>query len=153
MTPLQFLYASLCQTYDAKSRSLYVSKLPQTYTAQQLLKLFQKRYPSVYKAEIFKQDSGGEGGGGGGEGGLGVGRSEGGLSSSESEVSDWEGGEEEGMGRRWWLGRRRGRGEDRGGEERGIDVRREEGKEGGEQAYCTVHICHNPCTVHCCSMF
>ena len=83
MTPLQFLYASLCQTYDAKSRSLYVSKLPQTYTAQQLLKLFQKRYPSVYKAEIFKQDSGGEGGGGGGEGGRGGGGGEWGVGGRE----------------------------------------------------------------------
>ena len=84
-----------------------------------------------------------------------MGRSEGGLSSSESEVSDWEGGEEEGMGRRWWLGRRRGRGEDRGGEEGG--GRREEGGReggGGEQVYCTVHICavynvlYIVCTVH-----
>ncbi|CAI8017336.1 hypothetical protein GBAR_LOCUS10541, partial [Geodia barretti] len=39
-------------------------RLPQSYTAQQLLKLFQKRYPSVYKTRIFKaedEEEGGEG--------------------------------------------------------------------------------------------
>ena len=43
---------------------LHISRLPQSYTAQQLLKLFQKRYPSVYKTRIFKaedEEEGGEG--------------------------------------------------------------------------------------------
>ena len=35
---------------------LYVSNLPVNYTAQHLLKLFQLRYPSVFKAEILKGD-------------------------------------------------------------------------------------------------
>ena len=68
MTPLHSLLASFCETYDVKTMRLFISKLPQTYTAQQLLKLFQKRYPSAYKAEIFKQESGVEGEEGAGSG-------------------------------------------------------------------------------------
>lgn len=35
---------------------LTVAGLPQGYTAQQFLKLFQKRYSSVYKTKIYKED-------------------------------------------------------------------------------------------------
>ena len=55
-TPIQKVLASLSPFYDIRSMCLYVSSLPLTYTAQHLLKLFQLRYPSAYKAEIFKRD-------------------------------------------------------------------------------------------------
>ena len=89
---------------------LFVSKLPPTYTAQQLLKLFQKRYPSVYKAEILKRN--GEGGGGGGGGREGGGR---------------EGGGREGGGR----GERRREGE--GGSETEEEEEEEEEADGEEE--------------------
>ena len=53
-TPIQALLASLSSFYDTKSMRLYVANLPVNYTAQHLLKLFQVRYPSVFKAEILK---------------------------------------------------------------------------------------------------
>lgn len=56
MTPLHSLIASFCDVTDVKNMSLFVSRLPQNFTAQQLLRLFQKRYPSAYKAEIMKEE-------------------------------------------------------------------------------------------------
>ena len=56
MTPLHSLIASFCDITDVKNMSLFVSRLPQNFTAQQLLRLFQKRYPSAYKAEIMKEE-------------------------------------------------------------------------------------------------
>ena len=56
MTPLQTIVSSFGRTMDLKSMRLFVARLPQNYTAQQLLRLFQRRYPSVYKAVIFKED-------------------------------------------------------------------------------------------------
>lgn len=56
MTPLHSFIASFCDVTDVKNMSLFVSRLPQNFTAQQLLKLFQKRYPSAYKAEIIKEE-------------------------------------------------------------------------------------------------
>ena len=55
-TPIQALFTSLSPFYDIQSMRLYVSNLPVNYTAQHLLKLFQLRYPSTFKAEIVKED-------------------------------------------------------------------------------------------------
>ena len=55
-TPIQALLASFSPFYDIQSMRLHVSNLPVNYTAQHLLKLFQLRYPSVYKAKILKGD-------------------------------------------------------------------------------------------------
>ena len=68
---------------------LYVFNLPASYTAQHLLKLFQLRYPSAFKAEILKGDrdeDGGEGVGSSGE--------EDGEDDGWSSGEDGEGGEE-----------------------------------------------------------
>ena len=54
ITPLQAVLASFSSFYDCKAMALHVSSIPVTYTAQQLLKLFQTRYPSAYKVEVFK---------------------------------------------------------------------------------------------------
>ena len=57
VTPLHSLLTSFCDDNDVAIMRLFVSRLPLKYTAQQLLKLFQKRYPSAYKAKIFKPES------------------------------------------------------------------------------------------------
>ena len=54
VTPVQAIFASVSPLFDNNSMCLHVSNMPVSYTAQQLLKLFQTRYPSAYKAEIFK---------------------------------------------------------------------------------------------------
>ena len=53
-TPIEAVFSSLSPLFDSDSMCLYVSNMPMNYTAQQLLKLFQTRYPSAYKAEMFK---------------------------------------------------------------------------------------------------
>ena len=53
-TPIEAIFSSLSPLFDSDSMCLYVSNMPVNYTAQQLLKLFQTRYPSAYKAEMFK---------------------------------------------------------------------------------------------------
>lgn len=53
-TPIEAIFSSLSPLFDSDSMCLYVSNMPMNYTAQQLLKLFQTRYPSAYKAEMFK---------------------------------------------------------------------------------------------------
>ena len=60
--PLHSLLTSFGDATDVTSMKLHVSRLPQSYTAQQLLKLFQRRYPSVYKTRIFKEEDEEEGG-------------------------------------------------------------------------------------------
>jgi len=74
VTPVQAIFASVSPLFDNNSMCLHVSNIPVSYTAQQLLKLFQTRYPSAYKTEIFKVE-------------------EGSSSSSGSEFSDEEGDE------------------------------------------------------------
>ena len=54
VTPIQALFASLSRYYDCKTMCLYASCVPSAFTAHQLLKLFQSRYPSAYKVEILK---------------------------------------------------------------------------------------------------
>ncbi len=49
MTPVQALFASLSRYYDSKTMCLYIYCVPSAFTAPQLLKLFQSRYPSAYK--------------------------------------------------------------------------------------------------------
>ena len=61
--PLHSLVTSFSDCTDIVAMKLHVSRLPQSYTAQQLLKLFQKRYPSVYKTRIFKEEEEEEEGG------------------------------------------------------------------------------------------
>ena len=56
-TPIEAIFSSLSPLFDSDSMCLYVSNMPMNYTAQQLLKLFQTRYPSAYKAEMFKVNS------------------------------------------------------------------------------------------------
>ena len=56
MTPLHSLMTSFCKTIDVKAMQLCVARLPPNFTAWQLLRLFQSRYPSVYKTVIFKQE-------------------------------------------------------------------------------------------------
>ncbi len=51
---LHLLLASLVSSFDTTSMTLFVHNL-QLNTGQRLLKLFQVRYPSAYKAEIFKK--------------------------------------------------------------------------------------------------
>ena len=53
---LHHFLGGLCRTFDLRSMALYVHNL-QLSTARQLLKLFQVRYPSAYKAEIIKRGS------------------------------------------------------------------------------------------------
>lgn len=60
LSTLHLLLGSLSPTFDLKSMALYVQNL-QLSTAKQLLKLFQVRYPSTYKAEIIKKGSAKEG--------------------------------------------------------------------------------------------
>ena len=54
--PLHTLITSFGAATDVTAMKLFISRLPQSYTAQQLLKLFQRRYPSVYKTRIFKEE-------------------------------------------------------------------------------------------------
>ena len=54
MTSLQLLLSSLTPQYDARTQQLRVTNVPPGFTAQQLLKLFHTRYPSVYRAEVYK---------------------------------------------------------------------------------------------------
>ena len=83
-TPIQALLASLSSFYDIQPMRLYVLNLPVNYTAQHLLKLFQVRYPSVFKAEIVKGGRDGD---------------EGAESSEDEEDEGWSsGGEEGGVG-------------------------------------------------------
>ena len=56
VTSIQSLFASLSPHYDSEAMCLHISSIPVNYTAQQLLKLFQGRYPSAYKAEVLKLD-------------------------------------------------------------------------------------------------
>ncbi len=77
ITPIQALFASLSRHYDCKTMCLYASCVPSAFTAPQLLRLFQSRYPSAYKVEILK---------GAGE----VTSSESGSETSESEEEEEE---------------------------------------------------------------
>ena len=83
-TPIQALLASLSSFYDIKSMCLYVYNLPTSYTAQHLLKLFQLRYPSAFKAEIVKRDRDGEDEGAGSSG------------DEDGETDVWSSGEDDG---------------------------------------------------------
>ena len=53
LTPLHAFFASIKEVYDSLMMCLYVSGLPSGYTARQLLKYFQLRFPSAYRAEVF----------------------------------------------------------------------------------------------------
>ena len=91
-TPIQALLASVSPFYDIRSMCLYVYNLPTSYTAQHLLKLFQLRYPSAFKAEIVKRERDGEDDGAGSSGDE-DGETDG-WSSTEDDGED--GGDEEG---------------------------------------------------------
>ena len=81
-TPIQALLASLSPFYDVRSMCLYVYNLPMSYTAQHLLKLFQLRYPSAFKAVIVKGDRDGEDEGAGSSG------------DEDGETDGWSSGED-----------------------------------------------------------
>ena len=91
-TPIQALLASLSPFYDIRSMCLYIYNLPTSYTAQHLLKLFQLRYPSAFKAEIVKGERDGDDDGAGSSGDE-DGETDG-WSSTEDDGED--GGDEEG---------------------------------------------------------
>ena len=79
---IQALLASLSPYYDIRSMCLYVYSLPTSYTAQHLLKLFQIRYPSAFKAEILKGDRDG------------VEERLGSSEEEDGETDDWSSGED-----------------------------------------------------------
>lgn len=56
LSTLHLLLGSLSSTFDLLSMALYVHNL-QLSTAKQLLRLFQVRYPSAFKAEIVNKSS------------------------------------------------------------------------------------------------
>ena len=80
VTPLQALFSGFSSNFDLVSMCLHVTGFPLGYTAQQLLRLFQTRYPSVYKAQVFKNGDSED------------------SSSSENSSSEEEEEEEEGEG-------------------------------------------------------
>ena len=80
VTPLQALFSGFSSNFDLISMCLHVTGFPLGYTAQQLLRLFQTRYPSVYKAQVFKNGDSED------------------SSSSENSSSEEEEEEEEGEG-------------------------------------------------------
>ena len=84
---LHLLLGSISSTFDLRTMTLYVHNL-QLSTAKQLLRLFQVRYPSAYKAEIVKR---------GAADGVGSGVESGG-SSADEEDEDSNSDQEEGDG-------------------------------------------------------